>query len=169
MNIRINGGTASGNQDTPPAEPEPEEAGNTDDKNAQSFYSTQIYLFGSGTDSAAEAHYLCCITITASNLEDVATVLGNLSVLTPAAEEAAETAAKPTPAPAQTEAVPANSASSQTDTETEPLAEKSGDIIEASVGSDDSSQGDSISGHTVRIQSADEGAVLSISSPEKNP
>ena len=33
MNIRINGGTASGNQDTPPAEPEPEEAGNTDDKN----------------------------------------------------------------------------------------------------------------------------------------
>ena len=156
MNIRINEGTASGNQDTPPAEPETEEAGNTDDENAQSFYSTQIYLFGSGADSGTVPHYLCCITITASNPEDVSAVLGNLSVPGSAAAKAADTVTEPAPSPA--------------DAGSDTSAEETGELLEASAGSSsDPSSKDALSENTNPIQSADEGVVLSISSDNKNP
>ena len=166
MNIRINEGTASGNQDTPPAEPETEEAGNTDDENAQSFYSTQIYLFGSDADSGTVPHYLCCITITASNPEDVSAVLGNLSI----PESAATDSAEPAPSPAQAQAVSGSSALSPADAGSDTSAEETGELLEASAGSSSGpSSKDALSENTNPIQSADEGVVLSISSDNKNP
>ena len=76
-----------------------EDSDDAEPKSPRTYYSTQIYLFGSGQVSSDTPHFLCCITITASNPEDVSAVLGNLSVPGSAAAEAADTVTEPAPSP----------------------------------------------------------------------